>query len=85
MRLNFLLNAVHKNVICKLILLNVILYLLIIGTYRHKALIIRSLSPQHDWSSGWIDGLSMWRVWVRRGGVKFLDGETGRKEFAVET
>jgi len=31
------------------------------------------------------DGLGMWRVWVRRGGVYGLDGETGGKETTAET
>ena len=30
-------------------------------------------------------GLGMWRVWVRRGGVQGLGGETGRKETTGET
>ena len=31
------------------------------------------------------DGLGMWRVWVRRGGVYGLGGETGGKEITGET
>jgi len=32
-----------------------------------------------------LDGLGMWRVWVRREGVQGLAGETGGKETTGET
>ena len=32
-----------------------------------------------------VDGLGMWHVWVRRGGVKGVGGETGGKETTGET